>query len=306
MSGILFDPWGKETKSLADVHATFVRWLGAEYDMDALDVVLGAAAVERLDGDPCGCWSSRARATPRPRQCRPSPAPAHWSLARSPRPARCCPRRSTKERTKDATGGLLRKLGDRGVLVIKDVTSHPVDEPRHARPRCSRALREVYDGRWSRNVGTDGGRTLDWTGRLVVVGAVTTAWDRAHAVIASHGRPVRAGAHGLHHGAPGGRPSRHRQHRPRGTDARRAGRRRSPASSQAVDPTAVAPTDEPRRRSLLAAADLVTRARTGVEYDYRGDVIDAHAPEMPTRFAKQLAQVVRGAVAIGDRREPTR
>jgi DNA-binding transcriptional ArsR family regulator len=36
-----------------------------------------------------------------------------------------------------------------------------------------------------------------------------------------------------------------------------------------------------------------------VDYDYRGDVIDAHAPEMPTRFAKQLAQVVRGAVALG-------
>ena len=50
---------------------------------------------------------------------------------------------------------------------------------------------------------------------------------------------------------------------------------------------------------LLAAADVVTLARTGVDYDYRGDVIDAHAPEMPTRFAKQLAQVVRGGVAIG-------
>ena len=50
---------------------------------------------------------------------------------------------------------------------------------------------------------------------------------------------------------------------------------------------------------LLAAADLVTLARTAVEYDYRGDVIDAHAPEMPTRFAKQLTQMVRGAVAIG-------
>jgi hypothetical protein len=50
---------------------------------------------------------------------------------------------------------------------------------------------------------------------------------------------------------------------------------------------------------LLAAADLVTLARTGVEYDYRGDVIDAHAPEMPTRFAKQLAQIARGGVAIG-------
>jgi len=36
------------------------------------------------------------------------------------------------------------------------------------------ALREVYDGRWERNVGTDGGQTLTWTGRIAVVGAVTT------------------------------------------------------------------------------------------------------------------------------------
>ena len=36
-----------------------------------------------------------------------------------------------------------------------------------------------------------------------------------------------------------------------------------------------------------------------MERDYRGDVIDAHALEMPTRFAKQLAMLVRGAVAIG-------
>ena len=37
---------------------------------------------------------------------------------------------------------------------------------------------------------------------------------------------------------------------------------------------------------LTKLANIVTRARTGVERDYRGDVIDAHAPEMPTRFAK--------------------
>ena len=52
-------------------------------------------------------------------------------------------------------------------------------------------------------------------------------------------------------------------------------------------------------KRILHAADLVTLARTGVELDYRGDVIDAHAPEMPTRFAKQLVQIMRGALAIG-------
>ena len=58
-----------------------------------------------------------------------------------------------------------------------------------------------------------------------------------------------------------------------------------------------------RAMQLVKAADLVTLARTAVERDYQGDVIDAHAPEMPTRFAKQLAQMLRGGVAIGMTRE---
>ena len=73
-----------------------------------------------------------------------------------------------------------------------------------------------------------------------------------------------------------------------------------------MDPTP-APITKDEIAILLAAANLVTLARTGVEFDYRGNVIDAHAPEMPTRFAKQLAQIVRGGVAVGmDRAEAMR
>jgi hypothetical protein len=50
---------------------------------------------------------------------------------------------------------------------------------------------------------------------------------------------------------------------------------------------------------VLAAANITTLCRTGVDYDYRGDPIEAHMPEMPTRFAKQLTQIIRGGVAIG-------
>ena len=91
-----------------------------------------------------------------------------------------------REQAKDATGGLLRRIGDRGLLVIKDVTSM-LSMNRDTRASLLAALREIHDGRWERNVGTDGGKTLTWTGRLVIVGAVTTAWDRAHDVIASMG-----------------------------------------------------------------------------------------------------------------------
>jgi hypothetical protein len=57
---------------------------------------------------------------------------------------------------------------------------------------------------------------------------------------------------------------------------------------------------------LVRAANLATKARTAVEVDYRGDVEDAHAPEVPTRFAKQLAQIARGAIALGHERPAAR
>jgi hypothetical protein len=41
--------------------------------------------------------------------------------------------------------------------------------------------------RWVRNVGTDGGQTLIWEARIVVIGACTTAWDHAHSVISVMG-----------------------------------------------------------------------------------------------------------------------
>ena len=49
----------------------------------------------------------------------------------------------------------------------------------------------------------------------------------------------------------------------------------------------------------MKAADLVTLARSAVERDYRGEIEFAHAPEAPTRFAKQLVQLLRGAISIG-------
>ena len=40
---------GGEPMSLEDAHTVFHRWLGEDYDIDALDAVLAAAAVEKFD-----------------------------------------------------------------------------------------------------------------------------------------------------------------------------------------------------------------------------------------------------------------
>jgi Bifunctional DNA primase/polymerase, N-terminal len=287
-------------RSLTDVHQVFRKWLGDEYDLDAINAVLAAAASERLAGDPL--WlliiSGPGAAKTETVQAL-SGAGAHVTstiasegalLSASPK----------KSRAKTATGGLLCKIGNRGLLVIKDVTSI-LSADRNIRGSVLAAIREIYDGRWERNVGTDGGQTLTWVGRIVIVGAVTTAWDSAHAVVAAMGDRfvslridskcgrVQSGARSIHN-----------------TGSETPMREELAAAVGGL--IAHASTDETKLsdseiEQILKAADIVTMARTAVERDYRGDVAYGHAPEMPTRFAKQLAQMVRGGVAIGMSRE---
>ena len=223
-------PNGHEAFTLADVHAVFRKWLGDDFDLDTIDAALAAAASERLSGDPL--WllviSGPGNAKTETVQSL-AGAGAHVTstIASEGALLSATPRR---ERNKKATGGLLRKIGDRGLLVIKDVTSI-LSADRNMRASVLAAIREIYDGRWERNVGTDGGQTLTWTGRLVIVGAVTTAWDAAHAVVAAMGDrfvlirveferrapALRSQRHPEHrrrnHNAPGARPSRRRHHR---------------------------------------------------------------------------------------------
>ncbi|MGO4361423.1 hypothetical protein [Terrabacter sp. RAF57] len=284
------------TMSLANAHAVFTRWLGADYDLDAIDAVLAAAAVERLDGDPL--WllivSGSGNAKTETVQALAGIGAHVTSTVSSP--GALLSATSQKERAKDATGGLLRQIGDRGVLVIKDVTSI-LSMNREMRGEVLAAFREVYDGRWTRNVGTDGGRAMDWAGRIVVVGAVTTAWDSAHSVIAQMGDRfvlLRIDSHL-------GRESAAR--RTLGNTGSEVQMRDELAAAIAgviagIGTTPVRTTTDEDDR-LIAAADLVTLARTAVDFDYRGHVVDAMAPEMPTRFVRQLQQLIRGGVAIG-------
>ena len=62
-----------------------------------------------------------------------------------------------------------------------------------------------------------------------------------------------------------------------------------------------------KKFSGIIAAMLIEFKNVSVERDGRGCPTDAHAPEAPTRLAKYLGQIVRGAVAVGlDRREALR
>jgi hypothetical protein len=276
----------------------FRRWLGDEYDTDALDAMLAVAAVEKFNDFSDLIWlllvSGPGNAKTETVQSLDGIGAVVTSAISSE--AALLSATPKRERAKNATGGLLRKVGDRGVLVIKDVTSI-LSMNRDLRARVLAALREIYDGRWYREVGTDGGQTIPWEGRIAVIGAVTTAWDAAHAVISTMGdRFVLVRLDSTTKRQAAGRKAIGNTGEEQKMRAELAAAVAGVLAGMADAPTKI--TDD-ETDILLAAADLVTLARTGVEYDYRGEVIDAHAPEMPTRFAKQLAQIIRGAVALG-------
>ena len=290
--------------SLEQAHNVFKRWLGDDYDTDALDAMLAAAAVERLDGDPVWLLIISGSGNAKTETVQALSGIGATVVSTITSEGALLSGTGKRERAKDATGGLLREIGDRGVLVIKDVTSI-LSMNRDLRGQVLGAFREIHDGSWVRKMGTDGGKSLAWSGRMAVIGAVTTAWDQAHAVIASMGdRFVLIRVDSTTGRIAAGRKAIGNT----GTEIQmRAELAEAVAGVLAgMHTTPTTLTDE-ETDLVLAAADLVTLARTGVEFDYRGAVIDAHAPEMPTRFAKELTQIIRGAVAIGmDRRQALR
>jgi hypothetical protein len=284
------------TPGLHRVHDTFRRWLGDGYELDALDAVLAAAAAERLDGDPVWLLVVSGSGNAKTETVGALTGAGAYVTSTISSEGALLSGTPAREKAKAATGGLLVKIGPAGLLVIKDFTSI-LYMNRDARGMVLAALREVYDGYWERNVGTDGGRTLTWSGRIVLVGAVTTAYDQAHAVITSMGDRFAL----VRMDSTTGRAAAGR--RALGNVGSEVEMRKDLADAVTelvvgLDLSRVVMTDDDTE-TLLAASDLVTLARTAVERDYRGDPIEAHAPEMPTRFAKMLAQILRGGLALG-------
>jgi hypothetical protein len=88
---------------------------------------------------------------------------------------------SKKDRSSNSTGGLLRQIGDHGALVLKDFTS-TISMPHEQLQDVMAALREIYDGKWERAVGSDGGHMMTWEGKLAMLAKCTQAIDLHHAI----------------------------------------------------------------------------------------------------------------------------
>ncbi|MDO0976956.1 ArsR family transcriptional regulator [Mycolicibacterium frederiksbergense] len=287
---------------LDELDATFEKWLGDTYDLDSIHLALITAAIVQLDGDllwtliVSGSGNAKTETVQALRDA--EGVRMISTLSSSAALLSGSPKRESDE---NSTGGLLAQIGAKGVLVIKDVTSI-LSMPHTARDGVLAALREVYDGYWSRESGANGGQNLEWSGRIAVVGAVTTAWDTHHAAVATFGdRFVLLRTDSTT------RATRHAAARQSVDNIGSEDRMRSElagAAKAVLENIGEAPhLHDNETTTLRMMADLACRARGAVERDFKGEPLFPHAPEMPTRLAKQLAQIVRGGVAIGMQRE---
>lgn len=199
-----------------------------------------------------------------------------------------------RDRAEHAHGGLLRKIGDRGLLVIKDFTSI-LEMDRTSRGEVLAALREVYDGRWDREVGAEGGQTLTWEGKCGLLAASTTAIDKAHTVINDMGPrslfvrlkpadPKEIGRSALDHM---GRETAMRKELAEATAGLLT---HLPGEPHPVEPV---------KDGLIGLAALVALARSPVHRDWGGEVELVGDAEAPTRIVKQLGQLWRACGVLG-------
>jgi hypothetical protein len=200
-----------------------------------------------------------------------------------------------RDRAEHAHGGLLRRIGDKGLLVVKDFTSI-LEMDRTARGQVLAALREVYDGRWDREVGAEGGQTLTWTGKCGFLAGCTTAIDKAHAVMNDMGPRslfVRLPPADLHMIAGSALDHMGRERKMREELAAASAGLLTHLTGKPHDAGGQA------RAGLIALASLVSQARSPVRRDWSGEIELVGDAEAPTRIIKQLGQLWRACGVLG-------
>jgi hypothetical protein len=203
---------------------------------------------------------------------------------------------AAKDRASDAQGGLLNEIGSFGILMLKDFGS-VLNEHRDKRGPALAALRECFDGSWTRHVGVDGGRTLHWEGKLGLIAGCTPTIDRHHSVMAAMGERF------LLYRLPMADASE-QAGAALSNDGQQPLMRRELANVVAGLfasglQEARAPSPE-ERRQLITLSTFVVRCRSAVERDGHTREIELVSdPESPARLVLTLSRLLAGLDAIG-------
>jgi hypothetical protein len=287
---------GSGTAGVETVVETYRRWLYMPSATPLL-AVLGSVAANMLPGDPLwlllvgppggGKSEILGGVTGLPAVHPAATMTAASLLSGTPK----------KEYANGSKGGLLREIGDFGILACKDFGS-VLNMQREARAEVLAALREVYDGSWTRHVGTGGGQTLHWEGKVGFIGGCTPTIDRHHAVMGAMGERF------LFLRLP--EVDAEKQARQALAHAGREKQMRTELSESVAEllsgglPREPRELSEPEQEALITVATLVVRCRSAVERDgYSREIELIPEPEAPTRMLVALAQLLNGLDAIG-------
>jgi hypothetical protein len=163
----------------------FERWLILP-NLTPVYAVLGTVAANLLPGDPIWLGVIGPPSSAKTEILNSISLLPHVVQAATLTPAGLLSGTPKKQYAKSAKGGLLRQIGDFGIIALKDFGSILSMRP-DAKAEVLAALREIYDGSWTRHLGTDGGRTLTWQGKVALLFAATSVIDSHYGVIGAMG-----------------------------------------------------------------------------------------------------------------------
>jgi hypothetical protein len=281
---------------LAEVLDAFAGWLSMP-DPSPVEFALGAIAANLLPGDPPWALQVGPPAGGKTEVLNSAARlPYVFPAATITEPALLSGTPS-RDRTKGAKGGLLREIGEFGIILCKDFGS-VISMHREARAAVLAALREVYDGSWTRHVGTDGGRRLHWAGKVGFLGGCTPSIDSQHAVMGSMGERFvlfRLPAIGADEQARSALAHAGREAQMRAELSRAVCRLFEGLSIPSARPS-MTTAEEDR---LVALAMLAVRCRSAIERDkYTRDIELVPEAEAPGRLALVLAQLRAGLSVV--------
>jgi hypothetical protein len=288
--------------AIDDLIKVFENWLILR-DRTPIYAVLGTVAANLLPGDPVWLGVIGPPSSAKTELLNSISGLPHVIHAATVTPSGLLSGTPDKQKDKGARGGLLRQIdsfGGFGIICLKDFGS-VLSMHAETRAETLAALREVYDGAWTRHLGSAGGKTLAWKGKVAIIFAATEVIDAHHAVIGSMGdrfllsrlKPIagrKQFKRALKH--VGGSISQMRKELA-GAVARLFAKRRTEASQ----------INETETEAIGEAIALAVRLRGAVMRDYRSREIEQIlGAEGTARIGLALERLLAGLETLGMKR----
>jgi hypothetical protein len=173
------------TYTIEDTLQVFRSWLVLSSSTPVY-AILGAVAANLLPGDPVWLGLIAPPSSAKTELLNSITGLPHVVQAATITPSGLLSGTPNKQHDKGARGGLLRQIGSFGIICLKDFGS-VLSMHAETRAETLAALREVFDGAWTRHLGSAGGKSLSWKGKVAVIFAATEVIDAHHSVIGAMG-----------------------------------------------------------------------------------------------------------------------